>query len=114
MNKINILCFGFGQVAKSFVKKLKIEKIPFRLTTTSRQETQSKNFEDINYESFQFNEKKFDNNLIKNLDEADHILISIAPVNGEDIVIKNLNGLLTFQQLAFTEIIKENGLMKQA
>ena len=89
MNKINIFCFGFGQVAKSFVKKLKIEKIPFKLTTTSRQETQSKNFEDINYESFQFNEKKFDNNLIKNLDEADYILISIAPVNGEDIVIKN-------------------------
>ena len=89
MNKINIFCFGFGQVAKSFVKKLKIEKIPFKLTTTSRQETQSKNFEDINYKSFQFNEKKFDNNLIKNLDEADYILISIAPVNGEDIVIKN-------------------------
>ena len=89
MNKINVFCFGFGQVAKSFIKKLKIEEIPFKLTTTSRQETQNKNFEDINYESFQFNEKKFDNNLIKNLDEADHILISIAPVNGEDIVIKN-------------------------
>ena len=89
MNKINVFCFGFGQVAKSFVKKLKIEKIPFKLTTTSREETKSKNFEDINYQSFQFNEKKFDNNLIKNLDEADHILISIAPVNGEDIVIKN-------------------------
>ena len=89
MNKINIFCFGFGQVAKSFVKKLKTEKIPFRLTTTSRQETQSKNFEDINYESFQFNEKKYDNDLTKNLDEADYILISIAPVNGEDIVIKN-------------------------
>ena len=89
MNKINVFCFGFGLVAKSFVKKLKIEKIPFKLTTTSREETKSKNFEDINYQSFQFNEKKFDNNLIKNLDEADHILISIAPVNGEDIVIKN-------------------------
>ena len=89
MNKINIFCFGFGQVAKSFVKKLKTEKIPFKLATTSRQETQSKNFEDINYESFQFNEKKYDNNLTKNLDEADYILISIAPVNGEDIVIKN-------------------------
>jgi len=89
MNKINVFCFGFGQVAKSFVKKLKIEKIPFKLTTTSREETKSKNFEDINYQSFQFNEKKFDNNLIKNLNEADHILISIAPVNGEDIVIKN-------------------------
>ena len=89
MNKINIFCFGFGQVAKSFVKKLKTEKIPFKLATTSRQETQSKNFEDINYESFQFNEKKYDNDLTKNLDEADYILISIAPVNGEDIVIKN-------------------------
>ena len=58
MNKINVFCFGFGQVAKSFVKKLKIEKIPFKLTATSRQETQKKIFEDINYESFQFNEKK--------------------------------------------------------
>ena len=89
MNKMNVFCFGFGQVAKSFVKKLKTEKIPFKLTTTSREETESKNFEDINYQSFQFNEKKFDNDLIKNLYEADHILISIAPVNGEDIVIKN-------------------------
>ena len=32
MKKINVFCFGFGQVAKSFVKKLKIEKIPFKLT----------------------------------------------------------------------------------
>ena len=39
--------------------------------------------------AFNLMKKKFDNNLIKNLDEADHILISIAPVNGEDIVIKN-------------------------
>ena len=65
MNKINVFCFGFGQTAKSFVKKLKIEKIPFKLTATSRQETQNKNFEDINYESFQFNEKIFDNFEIK-------------------------------------------------
>ena len=89
MNKLNIFCFGFGQVAKNFVKKLKIEKIPFQLTTTSREETKSKNFEDINYQSFHFDEKKFDNNLIKHLEEADHILISIAPVNGDDIVIKH-------------------------
>ncbi len=94
MNKINIFCFGFGQVAKCFVKKLKIEKIPFKLTTTSREETQNKNFEDIKYQSFQLNEKKIDNNLIKNLNEADHILISIAPVNGGDVVIKNFKEIL--------------------
>jgi len=89
MNKLNVFCFGFGQVAENFVKKLKAEKIPFQLTATSREETGSKNFEDINYQSFHFDEKKFDINLIKHLEEADHILISIAPVNGDDIVIKN-------------------------
>ena len=44
MNKMNVFCFGFGQVAKSFVKKLKTEKIPFQLTTTSREGTERKNF----------------------------------------------------------------------
>ncbi len=89
MNRLNVFCFGFGQVAENFVKKLKTEKISFQLTTTSREATKSKNFEGINYQSFYFDEKKFDNNLIKYLEEADHILISIAPVNGDDIVIKN-------------------------
>ena len=86
MNKLNIFCFGFGQVAKNFIKKLKKEKISFRLTTTSREETNSKNFEDTEFQNFHFNENKFDSNLIKDLKEADHILISIAPVNGDDIV----------------------------
>ena len=89
MNKLNVFCFGFGQVAENFIKKLKTEKIPFQLTATSREETKSKNFEDINYQSFHFDEKKFDINLIKHLEESDHVLISIAPVNGDDIVIKN-------------------------
>ena len=32
MKKINIFCFGFiGQVAESFIKKLKFEKIDFEL-----------------------------------------------------------------------------------
>ena len=89
MEKINIFCFGFGQVAKGFIKKINFEKVPFELTTTSREETKNKKFENINYQSFNFDEKKFDNNLVKNLEKADHILISIAPVNSDDIIIKN-------------------------
>jgi len=88
MNKLNILCFGFGQVAKNFIKKLKIQNTEFQLSITSREESKKKNFDGIDYQSFQFDEKKIDNNLIKKFEEADHILISIAPVNGEDIVIK--------------------------
>ena len=86
----NIICFGFGQVAKNFIKNLNDQRTSFKLTTTSREESKSKKFENINYESFQFTEKGFDKNFISRFEEADHILLSIAPINGTDIVIKNL------------------------
>jgi nucleoside-diphosphate-sugar epimerase len=89
MKTINIICFGFGQVAKNFIKKLKNQGISFKLTTTSREESKNKKFENINYESFQFTEKGFDKNFISRFEQADHVLLSIAPSNGVDIVIKN-------------------------
>ena len=86
---MNIICFGFGQVAKNFIKKLKDQGITFKLTTTSREESITKEFENITYESFQFTEEGFDKNFLKRFEEADHILLSIAPIHGVDIVIKN-------------------------
>ena len=90
MKTMNIVCFGFGQVAKNFIKRLNERGVPFKLTTTSRENSKNKKFENINYESFQFTEEVFDKNLISRFEEADHVLLSIAPVNGTDIVIKNL------------------------
>jgi len=90
MDKMNIICFGFGQVAKNFIKKLDDQGVSFKLTATSRKESKNEKFENINYESFQFTEKSFDKNFISKFEEADHILISVAPINGVDIVIKNL------------------------
>jgi nucleoside-diphosphate-sugar epimerase len=92
MQTKNIICFGFGQVAKNFIKKLNEQRISFKLTTTSREESKNKKFENINYESFQFTEEGFDKNFIPRFKEADHILQSIAPISGTDIVIKNLKG----------------------
>ena len=89
MTTKNIVCFGFGQVAKNFIKKLKDQGATFKLTTTSREETKTKEFENINYESFQFTKEGFDKNFLKRFEEADHILLSIAPIHGVDIVIKN-------------------------
>jgi len=86
---MNIICFGFGQVAKNFIKKLKDQGATFKLTTTSREESKTKEFEDITYESFQFTKEGFDKNFLKRFEEADHILLSIAPIHGVDIVIKN-------------------------
>ena len=89
METMNIVCFGFGQVAKNFIKKLNDDGTNFKLTATSREESKIKKFENITYESFQFTEKKFDKNFLKKLEVADHILLSIAPINRIDIVAKN-------------------------
>ena len=86
---MNIICFGFGQVAKNFIKKLNDQGVSFKLTTTSREGSKNKKFEHINYESFQFTEKGFDKNFISRFEEADHILLSIPPINKSDVVIKN-------------------------
>ncbi|MDC3157089.1 NAD-dependent epimerase/dehydratase family protein [Candidatus Pelagibacter bacterium] len=86
---MNIVCFGFGQVAKNFIKKIKDQGATFKLTTTSREVSKTKEFENINYESFQFTKEGFDKNFLKRFKEADHILLSIAPIHGVDIVIKN-------------------------
>jgi len=94
MKEINIFCFGFGQVAKNFIKKLNIEKYNINLSTTSRSESSKKTFKGINYNSYLFNSEKFDPNLVVRLKEADHILVSIPPENQEDLVVKNFSKFL--------------------
>ena len=94
MKQINIFCFGFGQVAKNFIKKLNTEKYNINLSTTSRSESSKEIFKGINYDSYLFNSKKFDQNLVVKLKEADHILVSIPPENQEDLVIKNFSKFL--------------------
>ena len=91
MKDINIFCFGFGQVAKNFIKKLGVEQYNINLSATSRSESSKKTFNGINYNSYLFNSEKFDQNLVVKLKEADHILVSIPPQNQEDLVIKNFS-----------------------
>ena len=91
MRNLNIFCFGFGQVAKNFIKKLSIENYNIRLATTSRNESSKKNFNGITYNSYLFNSERFDKNLVAELEKADHVLVSIPPEKKEDIVIKNFS-----------------------
>ena len=96
MKNINLFCFGFGQVAKNFIKKINLEKFNINLSVTSREVSKEKKIDEIRYNNYQFTDGNFDKNLLNKLKQSDHILISIPPVKGEDIVIKN-----------FEEIIKE-------
>ena len=88
MKNINIFCFGFGQVAKSFLTKIDLENYNINLSITSRNETSKKNFNGISYHNYFFNGEKYDQDLISNLKKSDHILISIPPIEGSDIVVK--------------------------
>jgi len=99
MKKINIFCFGFGQVAKNFIKKLSIEKYDINLSTTSRNESSKETFKGINYNSYLFKSDKFDQNLLVKLKEAEHILVSIPPENQGDLVIKNFSKFLEISKI---------------
>ena len=99
MKDINIFCFGFGQVAKNFIKKLSVEQYNINLSATSRSESSKKTFNGINYNSYLFNSEKFDQNLVVKLKEADHILVSIPPENQEDLVVKNFSKFIESSKL---------------
>ncbi|MDA7780506.1 oxidoreductase [Candidatus Pelagibacter sp.] len=99
MKDINIFCFGFGQVAKNFIKKLSIEQYNINLSATSRNKSSKKIFNGINYNSYLFNSENFDQNLVVKLKEADHILVSIPPENQEDLVIKNFSKFIESSKL---------------
>ena len=94
MNSINIFCFGFGQVAKNFLNKIKSENLKINLSTTSTSETCQKSINGVNYENFFFNNETYDHRLIKKLKESEHILISIPPVKNVDQVIKNFSKVI--------------------
>ena len=94
MNTIKVFCFGFGQVAKHFVKKIISQNLTLELSVTSRQGTHQEVFEGINFTSYEFENDKFDENINLKIKEADYILVSVPPISGEDIVIKNFKDSL--------------------
>ena len=99
MKNINIFCFGFGQVAKNFISKINLESYNINLSTTSRKKTSREIFDGVNYKNFQFDSEIYDKDLILKLREADHILISIPPKEGEDLVIKNFSKFLEISKV---------------
>ena len=93
MKKINIFCFGFGQVAKNFIYNLN-KTYDVNFAATSREETQKKKIYGINYISYHFLDNTFDQEILKKINNYDYILVSIPPKNGIDIVLKNFQDTL--------------------
>ncbi len=94
MSKIKVFCFGFGQVAKHFVKKIIKEKKSLELNVSSRKKTHKLSFDGIDLNSYEFNYEKIDKNIETKVRDADFVLVSIPPTNHEDIVIKNFKEII--------------------
>ena len=94
MSKIKVFCFGFGQVAKHFVKKIIKEKKSLELNVSSRKKTHTLSFDGIDLNSYEFNYEKIDKNIETKVRDADFVLVSIPPTNHEDIVIKNFKEII--------------------
>tara|TARA_B100001248_G_scaffold260599_1_gene249281 strand:- start:682 stop:1557 length:876 start_codon:yes stop_codon:yes gene_type:complete len=97
MSKKKVFCFGFGQVAKHFVKKIIKEEPALEINISSRKKTRTLTFESLDLNSYEFNEEKIDKNINTKIRDADFILVSIPPIIDGDIVLKN-----------FKEIIKKS------
>ena len=87
---MNLFCFGFGQVARNFVKKLDNKNINYVLNTTNREETKYIDINNKKFLSYKLNEDGYDENIKEILNKADHALISIPPIQNDDLVLKNL------------------------
>ena len=111
MSKLKVFCFGFGQVAESFINKLIQEKKDFDLCVTSRQETHQIEFNNLKINSYFFENDKFDHSIKSKIEESNYILISIPPINGNDIVaeffeanVKNFNNCKWITYLSATSV----------
>ena len=91
---LKLFCFGFGQVAKYFVKNILKKKYNIKLNVTNTSKTESKKIDNFNYKSYYFNNDNYDKDLLTHLNTSDEVLISIPPKNNKDIVIKEFGETL--------------------
>ena len=97
--RFKLFFFGFGQVAKYFLRKLIQEKYNFDLVTTNTKKTENKTFNQINFKSYYFFNNKFDPKLLNELNNSNKVLISIPPIEGHDVVLKTFHK--TFKESKF-------------
>ena len=97
--RFKLFFFGFGQVAKYFLRKLIQEKYSFDLVTTNTKKTENKTFNQINFKSYYFFNNKFDPKLLNELNNSNKVLISIPPIEGHDVVLKTFHK--TFKESKF-------------
>ncbi len=92
--KMKFFFFGFGQTAKYFIKELTRSKKKFTFCATNTRKTHFLNIDNRKFKSFRFKNDGYDKKLLKELQNADYILISIPPKGKKDLVLKKFKNIL--------------------
>ena len=87
--------FGFGQVAKYFLKYLIKKKKKFEFNTTSTLPTKKKIFSGKKYISYKLKDYEFDKAMLHEILSSNYILVSIPPKENKDIVVGNFGNILS-------------------
>ena len=74
-----LFCFGFGQVAKYFVKNLIQNNFDIELAATNTNNSREEKINNLRFNNYYFLDDKFDDKLLIDLKSADKVLISIPP-----------------------------------
>ena len=77
---MKLFCFGFGQVAQSFVDHLLNCNVDLKLTTTSRKNTSELSFKNFKYFNYEFNENDFDKDLINPLQAVSYTHLTLPTI----------------------------------
>ena len=101
--KPHFFFFGFGQTAKYFLKELSLSSDKFTLSSTNTKKTRTLNLNKKKFKSYKFKDQKYDKKIIKSLQFADYILVSIPPYKKKDLVLKRFKKILS--KLKFKKLI---------
>ncbi len=93
-SKIKFFFFGFGQTAKYFIAELIKSKKRFTFCATNTKKTSFFKIHKKKFQSFRFKDNNYDKRLIKKLQSADYILISIPPQKKKDLVLNKFKKIL--------------------
>ena len=87
---MNLLCFGYGQVAKNLISNLLKKKVNLNLTISTREKSSIKRLSNFEFENLEFSQNAYDKKILDKLNEFDYILISVPPISSKDLFLEKL------------------------
>ena len=74
---MNLLCFGYGQVAKNLVSNLLKKKVNLNLTISTREKSSIKKLGDFEFENLEFKGNTYDKKILDKLNAVSYTHLTL-------------------------------------